>query len=185
MKKLKLLITGIILGGSILSFQLISANVQGENNHVYASEKKSKVDYKDIKDARKELKEDFKKKMKMPKKLPFSSEAPYAMTINHGDSIQYYDEVFLFNENKGRVMIRAYEREVTQIWGEYEPEEIDLKKDRKGQFLDNGVVQQIYWVDDENGVYYVISALKDKTKLELKFSKEELIAILDSFVKIK
>lgn len=139
----------------------------------------------EVKEAKAELKADFKKKIKMPKKLPFKVNSVLANVDDMGsknpnDEMQAYDQ-FFWGDDGSVISVRVHHFVPNIHYGDnVKLEKVKLKNNVEATYYFNGYAEKIDWVDKETGYQYMVTKYLDKDK-KVKVSKEAILEMVESF----
>lgn len=148
--------------------------------------KKSKL--KTVKETEKNLKKDFKNKIKLPSKFKIDENSLVQTDIhNHSNGVQVYDQIYTSKKNNSFYLVRVYSVVPEQNKEGVTFEKMSLSDGTPAEYLDQGNMQKLFFTDKDTGLYYMILAVKDEKKVNspLKTTKEEMKEIQKSMVKFE
>ncbi|ANB61343.1 hypothetical protein [Anoxybacteroides amylolyticum] len=124
----------------------------------------------------------FKDKVKTPTKIPFDVKDTFSEVVDFpSQEKKIFRKIFFDNAKKSNITIEVTDANIIPSTADPEKQpliEIELPNGTKAQYLDNGILQFLYWKQD--GLFYKIEAQKEYKNESKKYTKEELVEIASS-----
>jgi hypothetical protein len=174
--------TAALLLGGIGGY--VSAD-KDEANRVNLKTEAKQTKYMDNTKAKEKMSKEFKNKIKLPNKLPFESKKVISNLDTTEKGTEVYEEIHYFDEN-GIFNLRAISpapKVLVPDEGEVEEYfEFESKFGTQLAYQDNGNMQMVKWLDESTDTYYWVIGSKDMKNEYKKYSKEELLEVVNKML---
>lgn len=178
MKRIFSIITAISLGcllslGYIFIFEKNNnADAEGQYKVEYSSDIQSTLE-----------KVTFKDKVKKLENLPFDVKGSYADLLEFSDELHQYEVTYISEDSKKYVTMRINNAVTVPKSEEYVIYDVQLRDGKEAKYLDNGVVEILYW--EQDGLSYsLVYGDEERSKNKLNSNDINLDKFEDMYLSI-